>query len=135
MAGINTGSLTNAYPLSNSQIAELEKRVLENQETFVYLDENCKLCFALPYGIDDIKELAWNNAYEISAEDDIFVKKVYKKQTLKSFYLEKILEKQNVDDLWIAKGIMLKSSDNYILKDSTGLYITSKGGSMIYGRI
>lgn len=48
MAGINTGILQNATPLSTAEIAELEKKVLENNEAYVYLDENSKLCFALP---------------------------------------------------------------------------------------
>ena len=48
MAGINTGILTNAYPLSTERIKELEREVLENNKTFAYLDEDSSLCFAMP---------------------------------------------------------------------------------------
>lgn len=48
MAGINAGILSNATPLSTSKIVDLEKSVLENKKAYVYLDENSKLCFALP---------------------------------------------------------------------------------------
>lgn len=50
MTRINTGILTNAHPLSTERIKELEQQVLENQEAFVYLDENSKLCFSMPLG-------------------------------------------------------------------------------------
>jgi hypothetical protein len=63
MAGINSGILTNAYPLSAERIKELEKQVFESKNTFAYLDENCELCFTLPTNPDGIKELAWHNAY------------------------------------------------------------------------
>ena len=100
MAGINTGILINAYPLSTERIKELEKEVLENKNTFAYLDENSELCFSIPWGIDNIKELAWNNAYELSAEEIGFTKKAYKKTGLKTFYLEKVLQKQGIESDW-----------------------------------
>jgi hypothetical protein len=100
MSGINTGILINAKPLSTERIKELEKQVLEKQETFAYLDENSDLCFSMPRGVDNIKDLAWNNAYELSTEANSFTKKAYKKTGLKTFYLDKVLSKQNINDAW-----------------------------------
>lgn len=100
MPGINTGILHKAEPLSTERIKELEKQVLENQESFAYLDENSELCFALPFEPDVIKDLAWNNAYELSAEENSFTKKAYKKTGLKTFSLNKVLSKQNINDSW-----------------------------------
>lgn len=129
MAGINTGILTNAYPLSADRIKELERQVLENNKTFAYLDEDSSLCFALPWGVDGIKELAWNNAYELSASDGILIKKTYKKNGLRSFYLDKTMSKQHIDDPWILDSSFsthILSSDGYILKDLNGLYLIVK---------
>jgi hypothetical protein len=101
MSGINTGILTNDQPLSTERIEALEKETLEKQKAFVYLDQNSELCFSLPQGIDMIKELAWNNAYELSTDANGFIKKIYKKDGLDSFYLYKVLQKQNINDSWI----------------------------------
>jgi hypothetical protein len=100
MSGINTGILINAKPLSTERIKELEKQVLEKQETFAYLDENSDLCFSMPLGVDTIKDLAWHNAYELSAEENSFTKKAYKKTGLKTFSLDKVLYKSNINDSW-----------------------------------
>jgi hypothetical protein len=79
MQGINTGILTNAHPLSAEQIKALERRVAEEHEAFAYLDENSQLCFALPYGVNGIKDLAWHNAYEVTAKNNTLTKKVFSK--------------------------------------------------------
>lgn len=99
--GINTGILFNAQPLSAEAIKNIEKAVLEGGKAFVYLDENSKLCFALPQEINSIKDLAWNHAYELSAEEGVFVKRAYKKNGLKTFFLEKTLKKQAIDGPWV----------------------------------
>lgn len=101
MSGINTGILTNALPLSTERIKELEKEALENQTTIAYLNENSELCFVLPFEPGVIKDLAWNNAYELTVEENSFIKKAYKKDGLESFYLEKVLQKQNIEDSWV----------------------------------
>jgi hypothetical protein len=98
MSGINTGILTNAKPLSTEQVEELEKETLEEQKAFAYLDQNSELCFSLPQGVNMIKELAWNTTYELSTEATGFIKKIYKKDGLDSFYLYKVLQKQNIND-------------------------------------
>jgi hypothetical protein len=127
MPGINTGILTNAQPLTAEQISELEKQVLETQETFVYLDEQGKLCFAGPFGPDLIKDLAWHNAYELLSNNGTLNKRVYKKTGLKSFYLKETLQKQSYDDTWIlapvestnfelADGCIFMTSDNLIFE-------------------
>jgi hypothetical protein len=103
LAGINTGILSNAYPLTANQIKELEKRAVEKQEATAYLNENGELCFALPFGVDDIARLAWNNAYEISRSDDTLFKKAYKKSGIDSFYLDTILTKHSWNDDWRAQ--------------------------------
>ena len=129
MIGINTGILTNAYPLTSAHIKELESIVLNQSECFVYLDENSELCFMLPKGVDFIKDLAWNTAYELSVSDGTFIKKAYKKNGLRSFYLDKTMSKQHIDDTWILDSSFsthILSSDGYILKDLNGLYLIVK---------
>ena len=98
--GINTGIIHNAEPLSAECIKELEKQVLENQESFAYLNETSELCFALPCDPALIKYLAWDNAYELSTEGTGFTKKAYKKTGLETFYLDKVLSKSNINDSW-----------------------------------
>lgn len=126
MPGINTGILTNAYPLTAEQILELERRVLENRETFAFLDENSKLCFAIPQGVDGIKELAWNHAYELTTENDVLIKKAYKKDSLKSYHLEDTFTKEHLLDTWQPKGIRCLTYDNVMILDSNGLILTIK---------
>jgi hypothetical protein len=127
MPGNSTGILTNAYPLTAEQISKLEKQALETNETFVYLDEQNKLCFTGPFGPEIIKELAWHNAYELSSNDGILNKNVYEKTSLKSFYLKETLQKQSYDDAWVltpvessnfelADGYTLITSDNLIFE-------------------
>ena len=101
MARINSGILHNAVPLSTEAVKELERKVLENNCTFAYLDENHEICFSMPCGVDGIKDLAWHNAYELSDDEGAFIKKVYIKNGLKSYKLEKTLRKQFYDDVWI----------------------------------
>lgn len=55
MSGINSGILQNVSPLSTEAIKELERKVLETGEAYAYLDQNSKLCFAMPHGVDGIK--------------------------------------------------------------------------------
>jgi hypothetical protein len=130
MAGINIGILPKAAPLSVEQIKRLEKQVLEEQKTFAYLNENYELCFVIPCGIDYIKDLAWHNAYELRTEEEKLVKKVYKKTGLKTFYLEKVLQKTDIEDSWIedntivVNSLLLISSDAHILKDCNEEYLT-----------
>jgi hypothetical protein len=100
MSGINSGVLRNAYPLTPELIKELEGEVLNSNAAYVYLDENGKLSFMMPSGIDGIKDLAWDNGYELSTDDAGFTKKVYAKTGLKTFVLKKVLSKQNIDDSW-----------------------------------
>jgi hypothetical protein len=118
MSGINTGILQNAYPLSSERIKELEKQVLENHEAFVYLDENSELCFSMPCGVDGIKDLAWNNAYELSIENGTITKKAYKKVGLKQCFLDRIFHKQAINDAWIVMCGLLDESllDDFILE-------------------
>jgi hypothetical protein len=100
MAGINTGILTNASPLSSTSINELEREVLENNKTFVYLDENSKVCFAMAQGVSGIKTLAWNDAYEITTQDGILTKKHYTKDSLDTYSLKDVFQKQSYSDTW-----------------------------------
>lgn len=100
MAGINSGILHNAHPLSAEQIKELEKRTLENNEAIAYLDENSELSFALPFAPEVIKDLAWNNAYELTAKNNTLAKKVFKKTDLDSFEKIVTLQKQAESADW-----------------------------------
>lgn len=129
MPGIDIGILTNAYPLTAEQISELEKRVFETQEAFAYLDEQSKLCFTGPFGPEIIKELAWHNAYELSSNDGILNKKVYKKAGLKSFYLKETLQKQSYDDAWLLTSVESSNfelADGYTLITSDNLIFETK---------
>jgi hypothetical protein len=101
MAGINTGILYSAEPLSADVIKELEKKILEDNKAYAYLDQAGELCFAMPHGVDVIKDLAWNNAYELSNVSGNLTKKAYKKTGLKTFALDKTFIKQGIDDAWI----------------------------------
>lgn len=118
--GINTGILTNAYPLSTEQIKELEKLALEEQKAFAYLDENSQLCFALPGGVDGIKDLAWNNVYELHSEEGTFTKKVYIKTGLDTYTHTATLTKLSIDDAWQGDN----SSDQPVVMKAAGLYET-----------
>lgn len=101
MSGINTGILTNAYPLSTAQINELESQVLNGGgRSFAYLDENSKLCFALPHGVAAIKDLAWDNAYELTNTEGTLIKKAYKKTGLDTFFLDKTFTKTDLNASW-----------------------------------
>jgi hypothetical protein len=106
MSGINTGILSNAYPLTAEQIKELEKRALETQETIAYLDEQGNLCFAGPFDPEVFKELAWNKAYELSTDSSgTLNKKGYKKEGLKSFSLKATMQKQDASEAWQIKTV------------------------------
>jgi hypothetical protein len=107
MSGINTGILSNAYPLTTEQIKELEKWVLETQETIAYLDEQGKLCFiGGPFDPEGIKDLAWNRAYDLSIDSSgTLNKKGYKKEGLNSFYLKATMQKQDMSEAWKIKTV------------------------------
>lgn len=105
MSGINSGILQNASPLSAEAIKELERKVLETGEAYAYLDQNSKLCFAMPHGIEGIQELAWNSAYELSSASGTLTKKAYKKTGLKTFTLDKTFTKSSIDEPWLSNSI------------------------------
>ena len=102
MTGINTGILTNAHPLTAEQIKALEKKVLETGDAFAYLDENGRLCFAVPHGIDGLRELAWHQAHELVTNDGVHAKKVYKKHAHKEYSLHEIFQKEHIDAAWVS---------------------------------
>lgn len=123
MAGINTGILTNAYPLTTEQIKALEERALTTKETFVYLDEQGKICFTGNINPDILKDLAWHNTYELkTSETGLLVKNVYTKQSKDTFKLKETLQKVSInDDVWdliySSVGILNESLlDDFILE-------------------
>ena len=103
MAGINCGILHNARPLTAEQVEELERRAFESNETFVYLDENSKLCFTGSCDPNVIKDLAWHNTYELSTKESTFTKKVYAKRGIKTYSQTGVLTKQAANDSWVQK--------------------------------
>lgn len=119
MPGINSGILTNAYPLTAEQIKNLEQRVLETGSAIAYLNENKELCFAMPAGVGSIKDLAWNHAYELKTENNLITKSVYAKTSLDTIALTDVLQKQSVNDPWTSIGTasLLDEGllDNFIL--------------------
>ena len=102
MSGINSGILKNASPLSAEAIKELERKVLETGEAYAYLDQNSKLCFAMPHGVDGIKKLAWNSAYTINnpIKDGPYIRQAYKKTGLESSIADKLFTKPSVNADW-----------------------------------
>lgn len=100
MSGINTGILTNAHPLSTDHIKELEAKVLNGGGSFAYLDENSRLCFAMHKSVNSIKELAWDNAYELTNAGSLLTKRAYKKTGLKTFVLDKTFTKADINAAW-----------------------------------
>lgn len=119
LPGINSGILTNAYPLTAEQIKSLEQRVLETGSTIAYLNENKELCFAMPVSAESIKDLAWNHAYELKTENNLITKNVYEKTSLDTIALADVLQKQSINDLWtsVGSGSLLDEDilDNFIL--------------------
>ena len=97
---VSSGILTNVSPLNAEEVKALEKRALDENTGFVYLDENHKVCFTGAISPETIKELAWHNVYELSKEENIFTKKVYAKTGTKTFNLINTLKKQSYDDIW-----------------------------------
>lgn len=120
MSGINTGILTNAFPLMAEQVKAVENRILEAEEAVVFLNENKEVCYAMPFGPEPIKELAWQTAYELTQENNLFVKKVYKKSGLKDFFLEKTFKKAAINDAWKIE----EDYGNFILLDGS-IFITN----------
>ena len=102
MTGINTGILRNASPLTAARIKELENDVLQNRQACAYLNENGELCFAMADGVEVIKDLAWNQAHELTTEAGTLIKKVYEKTGLKTFQLNGVFNKQSYNDSWVA---------------------------------
>ncbi len=113
MSGINSGILSNASPLSAEAIKELERKVLETGEAYAYLDQDSKLCFAMPNGVGGIQELAWNSAYELSSESGTLTKKAYKKTGLKTFTLDKTYTKTQVEGAWILTGVVFEFDGDF----------------------
>jgi hypothetical protein len=115
MSKISTGILYNAEPLSTESIKNLEKKVLEDRKAFVYLNENGELCFAIPSVPESIKDLAWQNAYEMYQDEGLLIRKVYKKTGLKSYELKETLQKESLDDFWSEAGrLVLKAIDGKV---------------------
>ena len=86
MSGINAGVLYNAQPLSDAEIQVLEQEVLDNERSFVYLNEKKELCFALPRGVDQIKRLAWNFVHQLTTVDDNLIEKTtYEKTGIETY--------------------------------------------------
>lgn len=117
MTGINYGILSNAIPLSAEAIKELERRSVEENQIFVYLNTEGRLCFSTPHGVDGLKELAWHKAYELSKENDTITRKIYVKTGLKTFELaDTVIEDPNA------------GSDPLIVLDN---YSTERGGFLL----
>lgn len=114
MSGINTGILHNAEPLSVDAIKALEKKILEDNKTYAYLDQAGELCFAMQRGVDGIKDLAWNNAYELTNAGSILTKKAYKKTGLKTFVLDSTYTKPSLNASWTVGEIPIFEFDGSI---------------------
>ena len=100
MSGINTGILTDAFPLTADQVKTIENKVLETKEAVVFLDENKELCYAVASGPELIKELAWHSTYELVKENGVLIKRVYRKNSLDTFFLKATLQKYSFNDSW-----------------------------------
>ena len=98
--GIDAGLLQNAVPLSAERIKELERQAIVENRAFVYLNEKCEVCFALPNSPHGVRELAWHNAFELAAESSGLLKKVYKKSPVDGYCLVGAFIKIDHDDAW-----------------------------------
>ena len=117
MPGINSGILTNAYPLTAEEVESLEQRVLETGNTIAYLNENKELCFVMTAGVEGIKDLAWNHAYELINENGLLIKRIYRKNSLSTFFLKEILQKNSYNDSWSSIGSSAGLLDESILDE------------------
>lgn len=104
MAGNNTGIMQNSGALSTNAIKDVENSVLESNGAVAYLDENNELCIAISQGVSLLKDLAWDNAYELTEENNVYVKKAYKKNSLNSFYLKDTFTKTTLSGTWAVAG-------------------------------
>ncbi len=128
MSGVNTGILINAYPLTAEQIAEVEAKVFTTNGTYAFLSDNRELCFAFPWGVDDVKELAWHQAWELSIEDSLYVKRIYKKKSQREYYLWKTLYKNSLDEPWPDDPAMTQLDPAEITLDGDILNIFDASG-------
>lgn len=97
---ISSGLLANATPLSTEQIEELEKKALRTNQTCVFLNADNELSLIVPWGVEGLKDIAYENIYEIIVANGIITKNVYKKRGLECFKLTGIYCKTNLDDQW-----------------------------------
>lgn len=67
------------------------------------------LCLPPPQGI---KDLAWNNAYELSNVGGTLTKKAYKKNGLNDFFLDKTFTKSTVNETWQALAKVFEFDGN-----------------------
>lgn len=117
MSGVNTGILTNAFPLTAEQVSAIENRVLETGETIVFLNETKELCYAMPFNPELIRELAWHHAYELTEDNGVLNKKVYEKDSLETFHLSEVLQKTSIDDSWNLVPTFISILDEGILNE------------------
>ena len=101
MAGINTGLLFDAHPLSPARIKELERIVVEENKTFVYLNGSREVCFLSSQAVDGVKKIAWHNAYKVSSQDDgILSREIFIKQAQELPVLVETQQKQTFVEPW-----------------------------------
>lgn len=100
MAGINSGLLTNATPLSALQEAELEMRAIAEGNAYAYLNADNQICFILHKDPELIKKLAWHNAYQFATEGNTITKTVWQKTGLDSFRYVETQYKVSGSDYW-----------------------------------
>ena len=117
MSGINTGILTNVFPLTAEQIKAVENRVLEVEEAVVFLDENKEVCYAMPFNPELVKELAWHTAYKLVNENGLLIKRVYRKDSLNTFFLKETLQKNSYNDSWSSIGSSAGLLDESLLDE------------------
>lgn len=117
MAKINTGILINVTPISAEQIKALEKKALDSNDIFVYLDEKHNICFMGAISPESVKELAWHTVHELSIKNGLLTKKVYKKQTPKTFKLDDILQKESSNGEWLSIFIATSVLDESLLDE------------------
>jgi hypothetical protein len=122
MAKINTGILANASPLNATQEKSLEKRALEENNVFAYLNKSGELCFTGYIDPELVKDLAWHNVYKLESLGEILRKTVYKKQTQKTFCLAEVLQKQSYEEPW-----MLASSQANFTFANGDIFVLSDG--------
>ena len=113
------GLLQNAKPLTEAQVKELEKALLQDNELVLYLGPDGDAHFLGTTDPSlDLKSIAWHKFNKVELNDSLTTKTIFNNSKTEHFEITSILQKQSNDDSWltiyIASNIL---NDNAILDE------------------